>query len=158
MTKEEAKNKLKKLGYVVGEDNSIVTVLISPGTSMKNTIKAIKDALYDMGYNSSFAVRQHKGSEALKSTEDNDEDIELEVETTEEETFEEESDLNVITDVAKAANKENLSAKKEAINSKESDDSNDDEDDDEYYDEEDSDMLLTEDSIQFSLEDFGLDF
>lgn len=32
------------------------------------------------------------------------------------------------------------------------------EDEDEFFDEEDSDMLLNEESIQFSLEDFGLDF
>ena len=30
--------------------------------------------------------------------------------------------------------------------------------DDEFFDEEDSDMLLDKDSVQFSLEDFGLDF
>lgn len=32
------------------------------------------------------------------------------------------------------------------------------ESDDEFFDEEDTDMLLEKDSVQFSLEDFGLDF
>ena len=182
MTKEEARNKLKKLGYTVVDDNSVVTVLIAPGTSMKNTIKTIKDLLDDWGYSASFAIRQHKGADDfVKTSEDDSEDIDMSDENMENLDIVDGDD--VITDSVRAnkgesmedstsgdedepikatrKNKSKTTSKKKTASDEPvfmTKDTSGDLGEDEYYDDEDSDMLLTEDSIQFSLEDFGLDF
>jgi len=147
MTKEEAKSKLKKLGYTVVDDNSIVTVVIPPGTSMKNTIKSVKESLYEWGYNASFSVKQHKGVDEVLNPENTTDMVESQSldETIEDvESIDTKEPIEPIEAKAKTDTKKNKNKKEEA--------------EDEYYDEEDSDMLLTEESFQFSLEDFGLDF
>lgn len=156
MTKEEAKQKLRKSGYNVVDDNSVVTVVISADSSMKNAIKDIKDKLNSWGFNSSFGIRQHKGVIEGAEMDETDEALDMELDDENEEIAEEEIENQKKTDAILTNDVEvtdTTSADKSAT--VESDDS---EDDDEYYDEEDSDMLLTEESIQFSLEDFGLDF
>lgn len=170
MTKEEAKQKLRKSGYNVIEDNSVVTVLISPDSNMKNVIRDIKEKLYSWGYDASFGVKQHKGAEEVVAVDDIENDI-LEdsgiseavddsAETEEINKFKSKSEKIKLEDVIAASGDED--AKKTTLETVESvksvkDTENADEDD-EWFDEEDSDMLLTEESIQFSLEDFGLDF
>ena len=156
MTKEEAKQKLRKSGYNVVDDNSVVTVVISADSSMKNAIKDIKDKLNSWGFNSSFGIRQHKGVIEGAEMDETDEALDMELDDENEEIAEEEIENQKKTDAILTNDAEvtdTTSANKSAT--VESDDSDDD---DEYYDEEDSDMLLTEESIQFSLEDFGLDF
>lgn len=156
MTKEEAKQKLRKSGYNVVDDNSVVTVVISADSSMKNAIKDIKDKLNSWGFNSSFGIRQHKGVIEGAEMDETDEALDVELDDENEEIAEEEIENQKKTDAILTNDAEvtdTTSADKSAT--VESDDSDDD---DEYYDEEDSDMLLTEESIQFSLEDFGLDF
>ncbi len=182
MTKEEAKNKLRKLGYTVVDDNSVVTVLIAPGTSMKNTIKTIKEMLYDWGYNASFAIRQHKGADEVAGDSLDDVDSMVDDESVadsvsdderidEESVGDESADDESVNDSpsdeetsVKNDKKKKTKAKTKKSNASDDEasfitvDTSGDLGDDEYYDEEDSDMLLTEESIQFSLEDFGLDF
>lgn len=166
MTKEEAKVKLRKSGYNVVEDNSVVTVYISPEKSMKNAIKDVKEKLYSWGYNASFGVKQHKGAEEiidnLNDDIANNSDITLEedAEVLVEDSSQGEAQIVKATEVELKTDNtkgDELTVNNEAVTrSNESNDTTDDED--EWYDEEDSDMLLTEESIQFSLEDFGLDF
>ena len=158
MTKEEAKQKLRKSGYNVVEDNSVVTVFISPETNMKNAIRDIKEKLYAWGYNASFGVKQHKGAEDMATEEAREEILE-------DEMIEEEAEVEVQAEaeaeaVVAAPAKDTLEApaKVEATKAPAEESSDSTDDDDEWFDEEDSDMLLTEESIQFSLEDFGLDF
>ena len=43
ITKDEAISKLKRAGYQIAEDNSMVTVLIPASVSIKGTIKEVKD-------------------------------------------------------------------------------------------------------------------
>jgi len=156
MTKEEAKQKLRKSGYNVVEDNSVVTVFISPETNMKNAIRDIKEKLYAWGYNASFGVKQHKGAEDMATEEAREEILEDEMIEAE---VEAEAEAEAEAVVAAPA-KETLEApaKVEATKAPAEESSDSTVDDDEWFDEEDSDMLLTEESIQFSLEDFGLDF
>ncbi len=79
MTKEEAKQKLRKSGYNVVEDNSVVTVYISPEKSMKNAIRDVKEKLYSWGYNASFGIKQHKGAEEIiEDLNDSEADVEVE--------------------------------------------------------------------------------
>lgn len=150
MTKEEAKKKLRASGYNVIDDNSVVTVIISPDTPMKNAIRDIKDKLNSWGYDASFGIRQHKGAEDFISDE---EEAELNEDTVNEESVEAE-EVEAVEEAAaeKEVVEEKVDTTSEASKKEEATD------EDEYYDEEDSDMLLTEESIQFSLEDFGLDF
>jgi len=202
MTKEEAKAKLRKSGYTVTDDNSVVTVYIAPEDNMKNVIRDIKEKLYTWGYNASFSVKQHKGTVELdvKKTEatdesdmaELDEDLSLNEDLSSDDARYSDEDLSSDEDLAavteeneavepgidsntkedkmaskpKSAKPKNAKPKKTEppkaeppkAEPKKDDTSDSDDDDDEWYDEEDSDMLLTEESIQFSLEDFGLDF
>lgn len=173
MTKEEVKQKLRKNGYKVAEDNSVVTVLISQGVSMKNTIKDIKERFATWGYDASFAIKQHNGNldleeglnvESASAMEESDEISAEDKIATLEQQFSE--DITAISkkQISKdttATSKKQISDDREVKKAEtnfENDIKTQDIVEDEYFDEEDSDMLLTESSIQFSLEDFGLDF
>lgn len=61
ISKDEVIQKLKKMGYQVAEDSSVVTVLIPASTSPKTTVKDLKNKLLAMGYTASFGVKQYKG-------------------------------------------------------------------------------------------------
>ena len=150
MTKEETKQKLRKSGYVVVDDNSVVTVVISPDIPMKNAIKDIKDKLYSWGYDASFSIRQQKGAEDMSSVEEDISDENEEVEAA--------NENDIVEAVTSDLVKEDVVQKNIEVDDSKNESESESESDDEYFDEEDSDMLLTEDSIQFSLEDFGLDF
>lgn len=72
ISKEEVNQKLKKMGYQVVEDSSIVTVLIPVSASLKSTIKELKNKLNEMDYTASFGVKQYKGEgEKLNDREEN---------------------------------------------------------------------------------------
>ncbi len=148
MTKDEAKHKLRKEGYNVVDDNSVVTVLIPVDASVPKTVKEIEDKLKTYGYEASFAVKQVSDAAASQGADVN--------EDPEDEVFEEES----VPASAEEETAEETSVEEEP--SKQTDEADDKEDDNggniEYFDEDDSDMLLTEDAVQFSLDDFGLDY
>lgn len=166
MTKEEAKLKLRKDGYQVVDDNSVVTVIISSETSLKNIVKDVKTKLASWGYEASFAVKQHKGELSADSADEEKDEVDYideeseemldEVEATGEETVAEEKATKKAP-AAKASKKENT---KDSNSDDEGFLDDDDEDSlsDIKIDEDDMDMLLNEESIQFSLEDFGMNF
>ena len=60
MEKTEAAGKLKKAGYQVQFDSSVVTVLLSKKSNMTSEIKKIRAFLREHGYQASFGVRQMK--------------------------------------------------------------------------------------------------
>ena len=157
MTKEEAKLKLRKDGYQVVDDNSVVTVIISADSSLKNTVKDVKSKLSSWGYEASFAVKQHKGELSGEASgeakeESLDEDIsDEEIADISEESAEKEEPKAAPS--LKADKKEDTSEEEEFL-----DDDKEDPLSDIKIDEDDMDMLLSEESIQFSLEDFGMDF
>lgn len=172
ITKEEAKNKLRKAGYSVVEENSVITILISEKASIKNTVKSVKELLLKMDYQASFGVKQHSSNGEEETAEDailesvseyEGTDFDSEIENSE--TYEE---AEVSTDgeeeikTASAAKTKKRSAKKTKDEPAGEDDFLDEEDenleelDKIKLDEFDMDMMLSEDSVQFSLEDFGL--
>lgn len=164
ITKEEAKNKLRKAGYSVVEENSVITILISEKASIKNTVKSVKELLLKMDYQASFGVKQHSSngeeetaddaiSESVSEYEETGFDSEIEnIETYEEAEIK----------TASAAKTKKRSSKKTKDEPVGEDDFLDEEDenleelDKIKLDEFDMDMMLSEDSVQFSLEDFGL--
>lgn len=154
MTKEETKQKLRKAGYRVADDNSVVTVIIEPGVSMKTVITDIKGKLSAWGYDASFAIRQHKGTLEGEVPESEQQSglVDDESDSYDEETVEDDN-LDVSDESEDTADSKRKQSK--TVESKSDADKDDDTD---YFDEEDADMLLNEDSIQFSLEDFGMDF
>lgn len=158
MTKEETKQKLRKSGYNVIDDNSVVTVVIAPEVSMKNAVKDVKDKLSAWGYNASFAIRQQKGAAEIENVEDDE--VADSLEDTAEIEFEEDEKNDAVdvavSELAEVSEAEEIKPTSDKKNDTPKEEENLNED--EYFDEEDSDMLLTEESIQFSLEDFGLDF
>lgn len=58
ISKVEALQKLKKMGVVVADDNSIVTVLIPEGISFETGLKDVRSKLAEIGYDASFCVKQ----------------------------------------------------------------------------------------------------
>lgn len=60
MEKTEAVNKLKKAGYQVQFDSSIVTVLLEKKVNVTQEIKKLRSYLQEIGYDASFGVKQLK--------------------------------------------------------------------------------------------------
>ena len=60
ISKGEAIVRLKKMGVLVAEDQSIVTILLPKEVSLKAGIKDIKEKLKNMDYEASFCIRQKK--------------------------------------------------------------------------------------------------
>ena len=60
MEKTEAVNKLKKAGYQVQFDSSVVTVLLEKNKNISQEIKKIRVYLQEIGYHASFGVKQVK--------------------------------------------------------------------------------------------------
>ena len=67
MEKLEAVNKLKKAGYQVQFDSSVVTVLISKRLNVAQEIKKIKSYLHEIGYDASFGIKQTKEDSSQES-------------------------------------------------------------------------------------------
>ena len=60
MEKTEAVNKLKKAGYQVQFDSSVVTVLLEKKMNVTQEIKKLKSYFQEIGYDASFGVKQMK--------------------------------------------------------------------------------------------------
>lgn len=195
ITKEEAINKLKKAGYTVVDEDSVVTIIISEKASVKNTVKNVKELFLKIDYHASFGVKQHSGAadESVGEgnqteefdTEDMDdyssseeeimigspsEENEEEAEEIDETALVNEKSVKKTGDSAKGK-KKSTAVKKTVETQKSSKAKDADKDSDEFFDDEDEalddvstiklddldmDMMLNEDSVQFSLEDFGL--
>ena len=67
MEKTEAVNKLKKAGYQVQFDSSVVTVLLSKRLNVTQEIKKIKSYLDEIGYHASFGIKQLKEDSSSES-------------------------------------------------------------------------------------------
>ena len=65
MEKTEAVNKLKKAGYQMQFDSSVVTVLLSKRLNVTQEIKKIKSFLSEIGYDASFGIKQLKEDSSL---------------------------------------------------------------------------------------------
>ena len=63
MEKTEAVNRLKKAGYQVQFDSSVVTVLIEKKANVTQEIKKLKSYFQEIGYDASFGVKQIRGEE-----------------------------------------------------------------------------------------------
>lgn len=158
MTKEEAKQKLRKAGYQVVDDNSVVTVLVPDGLSLKAAIKDVKGKLIGWGYESSFGLRHHSGEIAqdIDETEDITEEDMPENQGDDNDTS---TDIDVKEEAIHTSDEADAKTETSELSNEEDyldEDENSEEFDDVKIDEDDMDMLLNEDSIQFSLEDFGL--
>ena len=58
MEKTEAVNRLKKAGYQVQFDSSVVTVLLEKKANVTQETKKLKSYLQEIGYDASFGVKQ----------------------------------------------------------------------------------------------------
>lgn len=76
--KTEAMNKLKKAGYEVQFDSSIVTVILPSKVNVNQEIKKLKSFFQEIGYDSSFGIKQNKGK--LEKTEESLQDTEASLE------------------------------------------------------------------------------
>ena len=63
MEKTEAVNRLKKAGYQVQFDSSVVTVLLEKKVNVTQEIKKLKSYMQEIGYDASFGVKQIRGEE-----------------------------------------------------------------------------------------------
>jgi len=62
MEKSEAANRLKKAGYQVQFDASVVTVILPTKVNRNQEIKKLHGFFEEIGYHASFGVKQIKGS------------------------------------------------------------------------------------------------
>lgn len=62
ISKLETLQKLKKMGMVVSDDQSIVTILLPAGIPFDKGLKDAKEKLKEIGYESSFCVKQSKST------------------------------------------------------------------------------------------------
>lgn len=83
ISKAEVLQKLKKMGMVVADDASVVTVLLPKDISFETGLKDVKQKLAELGYESSFCVKQSK--DGAISNEISDVEAEEEAELTQEE-------------------------------------------------------------------------
>lgn len=60
MEKTEAVSRLKKAGYQVQFDSSVVTILLEKKANVTQEIKKLKSYLQEIGYDASFGVKQMK--------------------------------------------------------------------------------------------------
>ena len=67
MEKIEAVNKLKKAGYQVQFDSSVVTVLLEKRVNVNQEIKKLKSFLLEIGYDASFGIKQSKEDGSIES-------------------------------------------------------------------------------------------
>ena len=72
ITKEEAKSGLRKAGYYVVDDNSVITVLIQGNANLKKTVSDVRELLYGMDYHASFSVKQVAEAAASDDEEESD--------------------------------------------------------------------------------------
>ncbi|MCI6810918.1 MAG: hypothetical protein SOX11_10970 [Lachnospiraceae bacterium] len=79
MEKTEAVGRLKKAGYQVQFDSSIVSVLLPAGVNTNQEIRKLRQFLREIGYEASFGVRQIKES-SIQEEEDSTEALEPQVE------------------------------------------------------------------------------
>ncbi|MBS7303213.1 MAG: hypothetical protein KIG50_03645 [Lachnospiraceae bacterium] len=57
VSKGEAIQRLKKMGVMVADDQSIITVLLPDNIPLQTGIKDIKDKLKTIGYDASFCIK-----------------------------------------------------------------------------------------------------
>ena len=72
ISKEEAKSGLRKAGYYVVDDNSVITVLIQANANLKKTVSDVRELLYGMDYHASFSVKQIAEAAANEEEEESD--------------------------------------------------------------------------------------
>ena len=109
ISKEEAREKIKKAGYNVVDDNSVLTILIPEKASVKNTVKAVKELLLKIDYQASFGVKQHsKSNEEMMADSEADLSTDIETDFIENETPDIEADFveNGMTDIDADLNEE----------------------------------------------------
>lgn len=58
MEKTQAVGKLKKAGYQVQFDSSIVSILLPPKANINQEIKKLRAFLQEIGYDASFGIKQ----------------------------------------------------------------------------------------------------
>ena len=72
IAKTEVLQKLRKMGMVVADDASIVTVLLPKEVSFETGLKDVRKKLAELGYEASFCVKQSKDTIAYKERTDKD--------------------------------------------------------------------------------------
>ncbi len=83
IAKAEVLQKLKKMGMVVADDASIVTVLLPAGVPFETGLKDVKAKLKELGYEASFCVKQSKDADVKKEVPKAVEKEEFDVDMTE---------------------------------------------------------------------------
>ncbi len=89
ISKAETLQRLKKMGMAVADDASIVTVLLPKEISFETGLKDVRKKLAELGYESSFCVKQSKDAVMNQGTSDMAEDADDEILADEEEAKEE---------------------------------------------------------------------
>lgn len=76
IAKTEVLQRLRKMGMVVADDASVVTVLLPKDVSFETGLKDVKKKLTELGYESSFCVKQSKDAVTHRESFDADKGFE----------------------------------------------------------------------------------
>lgn len=85
MEKVEVANRLKKAGYQVQFDASVVTVILSAKVNRNQEIKKLHSFFEEIGYHASFGIKQAKGNNEKVWEEALEEPLKKELQETSEE-------------------------------------------------------------------------
>ncbi|MBR5579300.1 MAG: hypothetical protein IKW28_09950 [Lachnospiraceae bacterium] len=99
MEKTEAVSRLRKAGYQVQFDSSVVTVLLPKKVNMNSEIKKVRSFLRELGYEASFGVRQRKTTDTVEEDSEEAEVIKLQQAEITEEVDETKEEFEDITDI-----------------------------------------------------------
>ena len=91
ISKEEAMQKLKKMGLQLANDNSMITVLLPREVSFETGLKDVKGKLKQIDYQSSFCVKYATGTENEQAEEEDGGPAELSDETDPDSAFDEDN-------------------------------------------------------------------
>ena len=75
MEKTEAVNRLKKAGYQVQFDSSVVTVVLPAKTNVSQEIKKLKSFFEEIGYDSSFGIKYSKKKSSGEQSESRESEV-----------------------------------------------------------------------------------
>lgn len=89
ISKGEAITRLKKMGVMVADDQSIVTILLPSDIPLSVGIKDIKAKLKAMEYDASFSIRHSKNAQSESVVEEKE---------AYEESFDEEDDIEALSE------------------------------------------------------------
>lgn len=97
ISKEEAVQKLKKLGMDAVNDHAMITILLPEKVSFSTALKDVRNQLQKIGYEASFCVKYGKREEEIENAGEEEQKVQIvENESMDDEDFDEDDTAEMI--------------------------------------------------------------